>query len=515
MSAPIDDPVPEPADTRPRLGELLLSAGLLTGKQLEDSLASARTAGKPLGHVLVEEGIVPAHSIAMALADQHGGPLKSEFGFATGRGATPRPPDLARQPSPSAPPVLRLAPEQPVADVPPATVAVTPTAVSEQLDAETAARLSAEAQADKLLARVEELQADLDAAGPRAAEEAAAPLRSQLEVLRARLDAQAANDEALTKTREELATARAAEAASRTQLAAEREAREQDAKTVEAWRTQLEDARAQNELAATAAADLRAQLDQLLADGKELRLQLAAERATNEGATTSTEGLTAQIEELRSQRAADSAALSAAEAALAAARGELADAAGLREAIASERAKRSTAEETLAGLRDDLATALADLDAVRATLAAERDAHQEAAGAVDALRARLSELDAAAQEAEAASVVVPHDEELVDELRAVIELQEQALAAAAARERARDGDARVVVDRSSTRSYAADVHFLFAPSGDGYELLERAGASPAPGELVELSGGRTCRVLRVGPAPFPGAPEQCAYLELA
>jgi hypothetical protein len=95
----------------------------------------------------------------------------------------------------------------------------------------------------------------------------------------------------------------------------------------------------------------------------------------------------------------------------------------------------------------------------------------------------------------------------------VIELQEQALAAAAARERAQGGDARVV-DASSRRSFSNDLHFLFAPSDDGYELLTRAGTAPAPGEVVELSGGRSCRVLRVGPAPFPGAPERCAYLEL-
>src|SRR4051812_43848204 len=100
--------MPESADPRPRLGDLLLSAGLITQEQLDESLALAQTAGKPLGHVLVEPGLVPAHSIAMALAAQHGGPLKTEFGFATGRG-TPRPPSLPG-PAPGAPPVLRLAP---------------------------------------------------------------------------------------------------------------------------------------------------------------------------------------------------------------------------------------------------------------------------------------------------------------------------------------------------------------------------------------------------------------------
>jgi hypothetical protein len=31
--------------------------------------------------------------------------------------------------------------------------------------------------------------------------------------------------------------------------------------------------------------------------------------------------------------------------------------------------------------------------------------------------------------------------------------------------------------------------------------------------VVDLPGNRTCRVIRVGPAPFPDAREACAYLE--
>src|SRR5882757_10005390 len=89
-----DDPMPDSAAPRPRLGELLLESGVITQEQLDESLAVSRSTGKPLGHVLVENGLVAAHSIAMALADQHGGPLKTEFGFATGRGGTPRTPDL-------------------------------------------------------------------------------------------------------------------------------------------------------------------------------------------------------------------------------------------------------------------------------------------------------------------------------------------------------------------------------------------------------------------------------------
>jgi hypothetical protein len=314
-----DDPVPDSPDSRPRLGDLLLSSGLITQEQLDESLTLARTAEKPLGHVLVERGLVPAHSIAMALADQHGGPLKTEFGFATGRGSVPRPAALPDQARSSVPPVLRLAsaplPEEPAQS------------------AEAAARLGAEAQATELRARVEELESDL-----------------------------------------------------------------------------------------------------------------AAER---------------------SGRAAEAAALAANEVALAAA-------------------------------REELAAALDDAQSLHATLSGERESQQEVTAAAEALRARVTELEAAARRAETRVVAL----DTVDELRAVIELQERALATASARELA------------STHRYSPGTHFLFAPSADGYDLLERSGPSPTPGEVVELSGGRTCRVLRVGPPPFPGAPEACAYLEL-
>jgi hypothetical protein len=314
-----DDPVPDSPDSRPRLGDLLLSSGLITQEQLDESLTLARTAEKPLGHVLVERGLVPAHSIAMALADQHGGPLKTEFGFATGRGSVPRPAALPDQARSGAPPVLRLAsaplPEEPAQS------------------AEAAARLGAEAQATELRARVEELESDL-----------------------------------------------------------------------------------------------------------------AAER---------------------SGRAAEVAALAANEVALAAA-------------------------------REELAAALDDAQSLHATLSGERESQQEVTAAAEALRARVTELEAAARRAETRVVAL----DTVDELRAVIELQERALATASARELA------------STHRYSPGTHFLFAPSADGYDLLERSGPSPTPGEVVELSGGRTCRVLRVGPPPFPGAPEACAYLEL-
>ncbi|HEX4678351.1 MAG TPA: hypothetical protein VH210_03975 [Gaiellaceae bacterium] len=289
-----DDPMPESANQRPRLGDLLISRGLITQEQLDASLAASREAGTALGQVLVESGLVPAHAIAMALADQHGGPLKTEFGFATGGASHHSRSDSAGE-APAVPPVLRLAPTGGAAEP------VTPPAVVE---------------------------------------------------------------------------------------------------------------------------------------GESLR---------------------DEIEGLRAQNNAASAA-------------------------------RVAAEQALETVRDELTGAIAAAAELRQQLAAERAKNDTAAMAAGTMS--------------------------VEELRAVIELQEQALAAAAARERARDRDARLVAEPVSARTYSNDRHFLFAAGSEGYELFERSGPPPSPAERVELSSGREYRVVRVGPAPFPGAPEGCAYLEL-
>jgi hypothetical protein len=65
----------------------------------------------------------------------------------------------------------------------------------------------------------------------------------------------------------------------------------------------------------------------------------------------------------------------------------------------------------------------------------------------------------------------------------------------------------------AARVYSAERHILLVPGADGYELLERKGPAPEAGDTVRLSGPREFRVVRVGPAPFPGALEACAFLE--
>lgn len=71
-------------DSQPPLGELLLERGYVSEEQLQYALSEQLRTGLPLGQVLISLSYVTASTIAQALATQHGGLLKTEYGFATG-----------------------------------------------------------------------------------------------------------------------------------------------------------------------------------------------------------------------------------------------------------------------------------------------------------------------------------------------------------------------------------------------------------------------------------------------
>ena len=77
-------------DTRPapeQLGTLLVKRGLITDEQLATALAEQQASGEPLGKIVVARGFASPAMVAQALATQHGGLLKTEYGFATGFGS--------------------------------------------------------------------------------------------------------------------------------------------------------------------------------------------------------------------------------------------------------------------------------------------------------------------------------------------------------------------------------------------------------------------------------------------
>jgi len=59
----------------------------------------------------------------------------------------------------------------------------------------------------------------------------------------------------------------------------------------------------------------------------------------------------------------------------------------------------------------------------------------------------------------------------------------------------------------------ADKHLLFVSRPTGYELAEREGEPPAPGEEIELDGAGSFVVVKVAPSPLPQDNRPCAYLQ--
>jgi hypothetical protein len=66
------------------LGRLLVEQGLLTASELEHALARQKQTGKRLGETIVECGFVSGPELASALAAQYGIELTTEQGFGTG-----------------------------------------------------------------------------------------------------------------------------------------------------------------------------------------------------------------------------------------------------------------------------------------------------------------------------------------------------------------------------------------------------------------------------------------------
>ena len=60
----------------------------------------------------------------------------------------------------------------------------------------------------------------------------------------------------------------------------------------------------------------------------------------------------------------------------------------------------------------------------------------------------------------------------------------------------------------------ADKYLLFVTKPSGYELIERDGDPPSPGDAVEVEDLRFT-VAKVGPSPLPQDDRACAYLQTA
>src|SRR5688500_8135191 len=90
----------------------MVDEGFLAEEQLARALEEQARTGRPLGTILVELGFVSAGAVSNALAEQHGGLLKTEFGISAGLhalpGGAPPEPKPAAQVDPAAARVREL-----------------------------------------------------------------------------------------------------------------------------------------------------------------------------------------------------------------------------------------------------------------------------------------------------------------------------------------------------------------------------------------------------------------------
>jgi hypothetical protein len=364
------------------LGELLVQRGVLTREQLELALVEQRETGRPLGEIIVTRGLAPGPIVAQALATQHGGPVKTEYGFATGWTDVP-----AQQPQQPQQPPTAAAPD------PRDRVIAELRAWAESAQTAITSRDDAIAARDARIFQLEQAISELQAAAPA---EDAGQLRETIEELER---AAATRDEAMAVRDERIL-----------------------------------------------------QLEQTIAS-------LEADRPD----TGEIERLQATIEELRAAAATHADALAQAHEAAASRDGEL--------AMLREKADAYNRDlGSLEGARADLARRLENASTRAATLAARVEEQTQA----------LAERDATIEE---------HLRTLEELAQRVTDLETTAAATPA------------------DRWAMSESHLLFFRDGAQYELVERHGPPPAPGELVD---GRV--VLRIGGDAIPGRAVPCAYL---
>ena len=424
------------------LGALLASRGHITEEQLELALTEQKATGRPLGEIIVARGFAPPPTVAQALATQHGGLLKTEYGFATGWGGGVAP------------------------DAGPAPMQAAPTS-----DEANALRASLE-EHKKALAAWQQAHKEL-----------------QEKLAEAQKPAAPADDPRLTR----LAAERESMQAELTARDASIEQLQASVATIEAGRAELERALANEvergtamraELAAAGTSEsVRAEFEQRL---RGRRAAVRREHWPRSELRARGMRRVRLIEELRASAATVEASLL---------RGctepleqQLTEA---RERVASLEADIATRDASIEELRASAATVEAELAAAGATEPARIELEQRLAG----LEAELAErLKAAAADFEAVRVAL--EQQLTEAHERVASLQAEVAT--------REAEIAEQIAVPAGRWDAAESHLVFFQGKDGYELHERSGPPPIEGSKVgqqQVAARSRLRLSRV--ARFP------------
>ncbi len=430
----------------------MVDEGFLTLDQLSVALAEQDRTGSPLGKLLVDLGFVSEGAVANALAEQHGGLLKTEFGVSAGL-----------KPVPAETPFVATT-----------TAAEPPDRATRILQLETALNTVVR-ERDAFAERINDLQAKLKAAPqPNGADTA-------------RVNAAAA--------------ARIAE------LEAEVQARSSESKKHEAEVARVT-AAAVAHINGLEAKLLAAQSNGTEQPGRIAELEAELTRVT-QAASARINELAAELQVLASKPAEpDGDALAratAAESRIAELEAEVARAATAAAGRIAELEAALQARPS-APVPDEAELARAAAAEVRiAELEAALQARGEVAQPTEAATARIAELEAELEKAhtarnELANAVAAGGARISELERDVGELR---------RQRMQHGD---VAPAPQAPAPVGDAHLRLMPSATGYNVVEWAGPAPESGTVLDVDGVRFV-VLRVAASPFPGSTLRCAYLD--
>ena len=469
--------LPEP------LGAQLVNRGFLTEEQLAVALDEQRASGGQIGAILVKRGFVTPELVALALATQHGGVLKTEYGFAMGFGQGLESTAVIDEPPVS----VHLSKVETAvaiaAAAPPADLETDRAAVRAELELASGESMRLNEANDRLAAIRVELEQSLAQESQRVA-----ALERELAALRAEGapggEAAALWQDAHANVEQSLAQWQAAYAELEqrfTQAAEQVAALEADVASRDA---SLEELRA----SASTCESLRSELELALANevrrGQALKEEFAAAERRFVAAEAA-QSIRGELEQQLEQVAARAAALE----------DQVRAGEELRASVAASEQARSALERRL----EQASEQLREAETVRGELETRLAAAVARAAGLESEAAAADELRRSALASEQAAG------ELERHLEAVrVELELRTAELEAARATAQAGPWA-----------GALAHLVFFQGPDGYELVERPGPPPREGSPVDLPGLRAHIVVRIARSPFPGDALPCAYLSAA
>jgi chromosome segregation ATPase len=500
------------------LGTLLVKRGLISEEQLAAALADQKETGEPLGKIVVDRGYTRPEVIAQALATQHGGLLKTEYGFATGFGA-----GLAPPVSVAAPPVTAGAVATAPAEAPPAVVSP-PAELRNEL-------AHASEEAEKLRAdneRLAQIRTELEQRLANEAQKLAALERD----LASAKDGMPANAELEKQIAHEVRRIATLEA----EVAARDEAIADFKETAESWKKALVERDDAIRQLVAERNDALAELDARTSNGEtpidtteldRLRRELAAREQAFADLEIARDNALEQIAAFESAQDNTLAELRAAKADLAQRDEQIRQLVSERD---DARAELDARASTIAQLEQAVESASAssadtsEVDELRHDLAAREQAFADIELARDKALKQIAELEAARSDAlgqlRAAKADLAERDAKLPELSASRDAALEELQAARVALEGRDAAIADLVAKAETagepqaepdRWAEAERHLLFFQGEKGYELVERSGPPPRAGDEVQVPGGPMV-VARLSAAPTPGPKLPCAYL---